>query len=268
MSVLGKRDTPETESTVTIVTKIPSIIEDETIAKKYQLYTKIFTNDNHVLFTSWFFLQGFTYFEKLVDSGMKESESREIKINLDVATTKIYFNIITSDIQIAEGLLSSLCNEILLIYDQLDYHSILPILDICKSKILELPFSVELYEWNKIHNIIPIKDMFIKMSIYIQNIISSKETHQLPNESEEEYYSEYIKFINEYPISNDWKHITVYITICNMQYINAAKYVKLFKSHDPTIFILKKILTYTKHNSENQMKYIKYLITKSKQTEV
>lgn len=131
------------------------------------------TNDKKEFHTTWNSLKNITYFTQLLNSGMKESQSNEIKFDLNLKQTKTYLKInsdfdinlsgitadefikyvfdINVDYKVKEiyytlKILSF--DDLVAIYNQVEYHQHDRLLTVFNYFIENLSYSIELYYWN------------------------------------------------------------------------------------------------------------------------
>lgn len=116
---------------------------DLSVAKKYQLQTKIATRDGNV-YTSWLIFSNVEYFEKMRDSGMEESHDFPTLFfeHLNNEECRVYLRSIV-DISVIDTSLST--DSIVNIYRQADFHCIERIADKCMKFMRSLPLSEEAY---------------------------------------------------------------------------------------------------------------------------
>uniref|UniRef100_A0A6C0LRX6 Uncharacterized protein n=1 Tax=viral metagenome TaxID=1070528 RepID=A0A6C0LRX6_9ZZZZ len=202
--------------------------EDFAIAKKYHMILKINTTDNVIIFTIPTLFYNVDYFIKLIESNMTESQTNEITFMLNAFETKIYINLMVMSDPLFEGklkrkfidnYLSTLDNMVLIhIYNQLDFHQH-PLRINCLSIIRNYKFqySIELYEWNKIHNFFDIKYIVRKLRC----CLDSKTT--LPPFEDEQFWSIYFDN-NEYCKYN----VHTWNILRQMNDINRKKYMERY----------------------------------------
>lgn len=146
--------------------KLSLYIDDDETAKKMQLGTKIITKDNETIYTSWLIFRGISYFDNIINSGMKESVSQTLRFDfLTKNNTELYLFLITMRDLPLSNIIKILSDSnldtksLLSIYEQCDFHRIEFLQNCCIEIIKGLPYSIELYNFNVLRKIIDTKDM-------------------------------------------------------------------------------------------------------------
>ena len=139
------------------------VTDDEQLASKWQLHTKINTKDNKILYTYWNIFYGLEYFDALYNSRMIENIDNTINFeDLDSKDAIIYIHLIVSDFT---GYLE--INQLIDIYYQSDYHQIKYINDMCIENIRKQEFSMKLYDFNKVKKVLSMRDIIDKFFEHI-----------------------------------------------------------------------------------------------------
>lgn len=147
-------------------------------ADKYQMYTKIITKGRKTLYTMWNVFRSIEYFENIVNSSMAESRSREITFDhLTLAESKEYLELLFS-ISLTKGKFVWK-GSLFSLYDQADYHQIDNITVECLQRMYMLPYTEELYKWNKKRELISQKDMIEKLYFALDQFRSDNNDHLL-----------------------------------------------------------------------------------------
>lgn len=173
---------------------------DEKTSEICQFKTKIKTNEDKIVYTSWNVFYGIEYFDKLMESGMQESQTHEVNFQfLNIKQTKLYIILLvrTFDCDFIRSSFNSLNIEDLIpIYHQLEYHCIDFLLTYCENAIKIKDYSIELYEFNKTKNLMTIEHIVDEFSAktIVNNIVKLQTIIELlPDKNDEAFFSELFK---------------------------------------------------------------------------
>lgn len=187
--------------------KIIYCTKHEGIAKSLDYNVKIKCSDGVIAHTTWGFFSGVEYFNRLINSDMKESRTRELTFEyLDYKDVEIYIELIvqvTSNNQLTRNVNNG---SLMDIYSQADIHGIVDICEYLKKKISELPWSLNLYRFIIKYNILDINKILIKYTNTHKNGSSYEWCRdiEVPPMSESIFWNNLIVNCNSFKLVTSW----------------------------------------------------------------
>lgn len=189
--------------------KIVYCTKSEVLAKSLDYNIKIKCSDNTIAYTTWGFLSGVEYFNNIVNSGMKESTTRELHFEyLNFEDTEKYIELI-----IQSTINGSIMGDISTInlyrfYAQADFHNITFVMSYLAMKLIDLPWSIQFYCFMIKYNILPMKGIVSK---YVNSFVDEtkgniewKNEIEIPPETESTFWNHLITDCNSVSISAAW----------------------------------------------------------------
>jgi hypothetical protein len=194
---MNKRSATDDNIVVKVSRKRMIYTTDIIEAKRYQLLTEIKTCDSQILYTTWSVFSGIEYFEKMIDANMRETKDRKITFTyLSLEYAKDYLDLIYFDTKL------TLRPYILQIYDQSDYHQIQVLKDQAKIIIENLSYSITLYNWNKVRQLIPDHMMALKLYQLIKVTVKKLEDKIEVPVDDEAFINLFLDTCSAYPRNN------------------------------------------------------------------
>lgn len=261
---MNNKRSPETEEKISNKKQCKPVshTRDKKLAMKFDLNVTIKCIHGSILYSSWHIFSGIEYFKNMLNSGMNETQRKEITFEyLDISQAELYIDLIMLSYYGSLKEVQSLSLETFIhLYQQAELHQNDPILQFLRIKMGDIKYSIDLYNFNTIYKVLDDNTMALKFvdSMYNKGVyLIATPNIEAPPLDNEPFWTALFDSIKLNRSDAAWILFFRFLTMPLLE-----KYISMYKPLSNAFSIKSLICLVKENNSPEFVRYLHWVIDK------